>query len=154
MADKDTQKPGDLWLEEYLATGNAKEAVRRFYPDVAEKNVAVKASHLKTRYQEEIDKRLREGYKKDAPEAVRIIKNLMTEGKQEAVKLKAAQDWLSRAGHDAALVIEDKSPKSYAELLEVARTAFASIEPDVLAQMLGKDQAMIQMLLSDNETVQ
>jgi len=105
------------WLEDYLQTGDAIGAVSRVYPDVSEASRPARASQLKARFAEEIDKRIRDGYKLNAPIAAKIIMDLAKGANQESVKLKAAQDILSRAGHDSALVIEDKTDtRTYNEL--------------------------------------
>ena len=133
--DKPEKSASDLWLDEYLETGDAIKAVEHHFPDAAESSRAVRASQLKTRHAERIDSRLREAYKKDAPQMVKISKDLAVNAKQDAVKLKAAQDWLSRAGHDAALVIEEK-PMDYETLKENLKIAMQGFEAELLKEFI------------------
>ena len=134
----------EIWLEQYLETGQAKEAVKVAFPDCkTEGSITARASQLKTKLANEIDSRLMASYKKDAPQAVRIVRDLMNNAQQEAVKLKAAQDWLSRAGHDAAFKVEhSEKPASHEELKQRLLSAMSELEPDEIkpiVQLLAKN---------------
>lgn len=137
-------KGEEIWLEQYLETGQAKEAVKVAFPDcVTPGSITARASQLKTKLAIEIDSRLMAAYKKDAPQAVRIVRDLMNNAQQEAVKLKAAQDWLSRAGHDAAFKVEHtEKPMTHEELKQRFVSAMSELEPDEIkpiVQLLAKN---------------
>jgi hypothetical protein len=71
------------------------------------------------------------GYKKDCPQAVRIIKDLMLNAQQEAVKYKAARDWVSLAGHDAAFKVEhNQKPLTLEELQGQVVKALGELSSD------------------------
>ena len=132
------------WLEYYLESGQAQDAVKYAFPDCkTSSSIVTRASQLKTKLANEIDSRLMSGYKMGAPQAVRIIRDLMTSATQEAVKLKAAQDWLSRAGHDAAFKVEhSEKPASHEELKQRLLSAMSELEPDEIkpiVQLLAKN---------------
>ena len=67
---------------------------------------------------------------------VNVIKDLALNGKQEAIKLKAADTWLSRAGHDAAQVVEVKETATHEQLLERLKIATQGIDKSLLADAL------------------
>jgi hypothetical protein len=138
------------WLEAYIESGDAVKAVEMAYPEVSVKNRSSKASHLKSELAQEIDNHGRENYKKEVPLMMNVIKELALNSEQDAVKLKAANSWLSRAGHDAALVIKDETPKSYDELLRNVQIALTGFDEDTINQLIpaelvsqlrGKDDA-------------
>lgn len=137
----DAQK---LWFDTFLETGDDKRAVEVAYPNVAEVNRASKAGHLRTRFAAEIDKASREQYAQFAPLMLKTIKDLAINSQQDAVKLKAADTWLSRAGHDAALVIKDETPKSYDELLRNVQIALTGFDEDTISKLLPPE--LIQQL--------
>lgn len=87
-----------VWLDEYMATGDGKEATRRVF-DCSEKTLASRTSQLKAKLALQIDKRLRESFAVNAVAAANIIKDLAFNAKSEPVKLKAACDLLDRGGY-------------------------------------------------------
>ena len=139
------------WLDEYVETGDAVKAVELAYPNVKESGRSAKAGYLKSCLTSEIDKATRERYLKDAPLMVETIKNLALNAKQDAVKLKAADTWLSRAGHDAAQVLEVKETATHEQLLERLKIATQGIDPKLLAGVLP-DELTNQLKGKDNET--
>ena len=124
------------WLEHYIDSGSAVKAVEHAYPGVSEVNRASKASKLKNTLAEEIDQHGRDQYKKEVPLMLNVIKELALNGKQEAVKLKAADTWLSRAGHDAVQVIEVKKTVTHEQLITRLSIAAQGIDPKLLAGVL------------------
>lgn len=137
------------WLDLYLETGDAKGAVRQIF-DCSEKNVPAKASGLKAKLEDEIDQRFVKVIKKDSIKAFRIISSLMTTAKMESVKLKAAQDILSRAGYDSASKFENVSKEeTYPELMNRLTAAFSGLDQSVLTEILGntEDLKNIQLLV-------
>lgn len=130
-------KGEEIWLEDYLEHGDGQKAVALAFPECSEASRPSRSSHLKTKLANEIDQRLLAGYRKDAPQAVRIIKDLMQNAMQEAVKLKAAQDWLSRAGHDAAFKVEhSQKEETHEELQARLKSALAELTQDELTPFL------------------
>lgn len=128
------------WLDLYLETGDAKQSVRQIF-NCSEKNVAAKASGLKAKLEDEIDQRFAKIIKKDSIKAFRIISSLMTTASQESVKLKAAQDVLSRAGYDSVQRFENVSKEeTYPELMNRLQAAFTGLDGQVLAEILGNTQ--------------
>lgn len=124
------------WLEAYIESGDAVKAVEMVYTDVQPQSRATKASHLKARLADEIDKHGREQYKKEVPLMMNVIKELALNAKQDAVRLKSADTWLSRAGHDAALQVEVKETATHEQLLERLKIATTGIDPKLLAGVL------------------
>lgn len=124
------------WLESYIDSGDAIKAVSIAYPDVKKENRASKASHLKSNLINEIDNHGRAQYKKDVPMMLNVIKEIALNGEQEAVRIKAANTWLSRAGHDAAQVIEVKKTVTHEDLLQRLQIAATGIDPELLKSVL------------------
>ena len=142
-------KQQEEWLEAYIDSGSAVKAVAIAYPDVSKVNRASKASHLKNTLANEIDKHGREQYKKEVPMMLNVIKQIALECEQPAVKLKAADTWLSRAGHDAIQVLEIKETATHEQLLERLKIAATGISPELLNQVLG---APLAATLNTKET--
>lgn len=124
------------WLEEYINSGDAVKAVSMVYTDVSKKNQASKASHLKNTLAAEIDQHGREQYKKEVPLMLNVIKTIALDSQQDAVKLKAASEWLSRAGHDAVQVVELKETATHEQLLERLKIAMAGVPEDLINTVL------------------
>ena len=127
------------WLEAYINSGDAVKAVSIAYPDVSIKNRPSKASHLKNTLANEIDQHGREQYKKEVPLMLNVIKMIALDCEQPAVKLKAADTWLSRAGHDAVQVLEIKETATHEQLIERLKIASTGIDPALLASALPKE---------------
>ena len=135
------------WLDLYLETGDAKQAVRDVF-DCSEKNVACTASRLKAKLEDEIDQRFGKIIKKDSIKAFRIISNLMNNASQESIKLKAAQDVLSRAGYDSAQKFENVSKEeTYPELINRLQAAFTGLDSDILGEILSNSEDIKQIQL-------
>ncbi len=93
------------WIEQFVETGDAQQAVRDVYPDCGsmasdpDQAVRIRSSQLKKKLALDIDKRLREELAGDSVKMLTIIKGIATSAMSEAVKLNAAKDWLDRAGY-------------------------------------------------------
>lgn len=124
------------WLDYYIESGDARKATQQVYTDVKGQSIATKTSYLKATLAAEIDNHAREKYKKETPLMLNVIKDLALNAKQDAVKLKAADTWLSRAGHDAAQVIEVKKTVTHEQLLDRLKIAATGIDPTLLAGIL------------------
>jgi len=86
------------WLDHYIDTGDAKEAVR-LACGCKEESVKARASQMKKTMAVEIDKRLKETLGQDSIKMLKIISDLASNADNESVKLNAAKDWLDRAGY-------------------------------------------------------
>jgi hypothetical protein len=143
------------WLEAYIESGNARKATELVYTDVKGASIATKTSYLKSTLAQEIDNHAREQYKKETPLMLNVIKEIALNCEQPAVKLKAADTWLSRAGHDAAQVLEVKETQTHEQLLERLKIATQGINPELLAGVLPKELTNLltnQLRDQDNET--
>ena len=135
------------WLDLYLETGDAQGAARQIF-DCSEKNIPAKASHLKTKLEDEIDQRLAKVIKRNAIAAQWIISDLMKNAKQESTKLKAAQDILSRAGYDSTMKFENVTKEeTYPELINRLQAAFTGLDQNVLSEILGNTEDLKQIQL-------
>jgi rhamnose utilization protein RhaD (predicted bifunctional aldolase and dehydrogenase) len=130
----------EKWLELYMQTGDAQDAVRQVY-NCSEKSIPSRASHLKARYAFEIDQQLRKNMISDSVKAYRIIKDLANCSSSETVKLAAARDLMDRGGFkpDSVIRLEEK-PMTRAELVakvEESRLAvIQSMSAEEIAQAL------------------
>lgn len=129
------------WFDYYLASGDDKRAVEIAYPDVDKANRASKASHLRARFATEIDQESRKLYGQLAPTMLNVIKTIALEGKQEAVRMKAASEWLSRAGHDAAQVLEIKEKQTHQQLQDKLKVLAANLPKEELEKLLSPQVA-------------
>ena len=137
-----------VWFDHYLETGDGNEAVAIGFPDCAERNRPVRAAQLKRKFENEIDSHLTAQYKKDAPQMVRLLRDLATGAKQEAVKLKAITDWLSRAGHDAAFKVEhSEKPQTLEELQNQVLAAMSALSPE-------ESKGVIDLLIKNGQVDQ
>lgn len=128
-----------LWFDTFIRTGDDIRAVEVAYPSVAKANRSSKAGYLKSKFAQEIDKASRKLYVQEAPKMMSVIKDLALNSEQPAVKLKAADTWLSRAGHDAAQVVEVKDTQTHEQLLERLKIATQGIDPSLLAAVLPNE---------------
>lgn len=136
------------WLDLYLETGDAKQAIRDVF-DCSEKNVSAQASRLKAKLEDEIDQRFAKIIKKDSIKAFRIISGLMSTASQESIKLKAAQDILSRAGYDSVQRFENVTKEeTYDELMIRLQASFQGLDAGLLGEILGNTEELknIQLL--------
>ncbi len=123
------------WIEIYLETGDAKEAVRQVFNVVY---VDARASQLKAKLALDIDKALRSNFACNAVIYNKIISGLASKAKSEQVQLKACQDMLDRGGYKPVDKTEDVTvPKTkeqveleYKEALESAVKAMPKEELD------------------------
>ena len=138
------------WLEAYIDSGDARKATKLIYTDVKESGIAAKTGYLKTTLANEIDNHAREQYKKETPLMLNVIKEIALNCEQPAVKLKAADTWLSRAGHDAVQVVELKETATHEQLLERLKIAMTGLPQELINTVLpnilinelkGKDDA-------------
>lgn len=126
------------WLDDYIEYGNAKRAVQQWFPD--NKAPTTRAAQLKQKFSQEIENRVRAGFAQDAPQAASIIRHLARNAEQPAVKLKAAQDVLSRGGYNPVAESRELTEKpTEAELKERLRLALTGIDPATLKEILGTD---------------
>jgi len=138
------------WLEAYIESGDARKATMLIYTDVKGPSIATKTSYLKSTLAQEIDNHAREQYKKETPLMLNVIKEIALNCEQPAVKLKAADTWLSRAGHDATQVLEIKETATHEQLLERLKIATQGINPALLANALPKE-LLTQLTDKDHE---
>lgn len=138
------------WLQVYVESGDAHKATKTAYPDLKGQSIYSKTGTLKAELSEDIDKASRDLYGKEAPLMMNVIKNIAINGKQEAVKLKAADTWLSRAGHDAAQVLEVKETATHEQLLQRLKIATQGIDKSLLVAALP-EELLNQLEGQDNE---
>ena len=137
------------WLEAYIESGDARKATMLIYTDVKGPSIATKTSYLKSTLAQEIDNHAREQYKKETPLMLNVIKEIALNCEQPAVKLKAADTWLSRAGHDAVQVLEVQQTQTHSQLLERLKLATQGIDPSLLANALPKE--LLSQLAMDKD---
>ena len=136
------------WLELYIESGDARKATKAIYKDVQGKSIATKTSYLKSTLANEIDEHAREQYKKETPLMMNVIKDLALNGKQEAVRGKMADLWLSRAGHDAAQVIQLEDNATHEQLVERLKIAMSTLPKDLVSSVLPPE--LITLMDDDN----
>jgi len=130
----------EKWLARYLETGDAKQSVREVFR-CSEKNVACRASRLKSQFAFEIDQHLRKAMISDSVRMYNIIKGLATCSNSEAVKLKAAADIMNRGGYapDTTIRLEAK-PQTRQELVDklngLRAEVIASLSPEEVSKVL------------------
>lgn len=141
------------WLDLYMETGDAQEAVRQVFNCNNDNSIVSRASQLKAKHADEVDKRLRDSFKRNAVQAHKIINDLAKSSTNEQVRLKACQDILSRAGHDAAHRVEHVDKESTREELEARLKAVLSgLDKEMLVEILGEGNQVQQMLSKALET--
>jgi len=140
------------WFNLYVQIGDATLAYEQVYGPGEKNSIAVSASRLKARYADEIDKAVLDGYKQETPFAKKIIIDLAKDSKNEMVKLKAAQDILARAGHDAAHKVEHLTKEQTKEELEARLKAVLSgLDKDTVKELLGENPQIPPEYLNDNQ---
>lgn len=132
-------KQQQKWFNYFLESGDSVKAVEVAYPDVSKANRSSKACNLRKRFALEIDKASRETYGQHAPTMLNVIKTIALDCDQPAVKLKAASEWLTRAGHDAAQVVELKETATHEQLLERLKIAMTGLPQEVINAALPKE---------------
>lgn len=126
------------WLNYYIDSGDDIRAVEVAYPNVAEENRSSKASKLRAALSSEIDRLSRKRYTDLAPKMINVIKDiaLNTSGKaRPSEQLKAASEFLSRAGHDQAQVLEIKEPQTHKQLQDKLAVLTANLPKEELAKL-------------------
>jgi len=130
----------ERWIDQYLETGDAAQSVRDQF-ECSAASVPSRASQLKRKHADTIDQRLRDSMRQLGPQMLTIIRDLALMADQPAVKLKAAQDVLSRGGFDPVKESRELTAKPTAEeLTERLRMALAGIDPDILTELLADNQ--------------
>lgn len=140
------------WLKCYVDSGNGRQCVAEHYPDVSTENQASKASQLKRKLQSDIVNSLQGKLATDAPKMLNVLKDigLNTSGAvRPSEQLKAASEWLSRAGLDAAQVVEIKDTATHEQLLERLKLAMTGLPEDLISQVLPPH--LIKQMDKDNE---
>ena len=133
------------WLDYYIESGDAVKAVAIAYPDVSEASRPSKASQLKARLAMEVHQASIEQYGKEAPFMMNVLRDLAKGAKQEAVKLKAASEWLTRAKHDAPLQVEVTDKKTYEQLQNQLSELIQTIGDNEL-KALGLERKALETL--------
>lgn len=121
----------EAWLESYLETGDAKQALREAGSQCSDATLASRASQMKRKLSDEIDKALRERFGSDAPVYYGVVKGLATGAKSEDVQLKAARDALDRGGYKAPEKHEH-TVRHEGEISRDIRNLIASMDPQTL----------------------
>lgn len=123
------------WLDHYIQSGDALDAVRLAYPDVQPQSQATKASYLKKTLSVEIDKAARDNYAVLAPQMQNIIKDIALNKSGDvraADQLKAASEILTRAKHDAPLQVDISDTRSHEQLLQQLKQQVDNVDDDTL----------------------
>lgn len=131
------KKEHAVWIDYYVRCGDAVEAVGLAYPHIQPQSRATKASYLKNLLALDINNAAHAQYGKEAPMMMSVIKDLALNASQDAVRLKSADTWLSRAGHDAALVVETKETATHEELIKRLAIVAQGLPKEILEQVLG-----------------
>lgn len=130
------------WLKCYLESGDGRACTLEHYPDVSEQNISSKAANLKRRMQSEIINGLHGKLAQDAPKMLNVLKNigLNTSGKvRPSEQLRAASEWLSRSGLDAALKVEVRQEtRTHEQLLNKVKQ-LTTANPELLNLIEDKD---------------
>lgn len=121
----------ETWLQAYLETGDAQQALREAGSECQDKYLSARAAQMKSRLRDEIDKRLRERFGSDAPVYYGVVNNLARNAKSEDVQLKAARDALDRGGYKAPEKHEH-TVRHEGEITRDIRNLIASMDPQTL----------------------
>ena len=129
------------WLDKYIECGDAVKAVELVYTDIQRQSRATKASYLKNTLADEINKRALSMYAPESVVFMNEIKRIALNSKQDAVRLKACSEWLSRTpGHNQAIEVKDVTEEAtHEQLLERLKIATQGIDPKLLAGVLPKE---------------
>lgn len=141
-------KNDELWLAEYLRTGDAVQAIKDIFPDCSAKWAPSRASHLKAKMADQIDQALTKEIKGQSIVAFRIMADLMVNASQESIKYKAASDILNRAGFTEVHRFENVTKdQSYKELITSLRASLGSLDSNVLSEILTNSEDIKQIQL-------
>ena len=108
------------FIDLYLDSGDRDEAYREAGYSIEGRGWKMNARKLFIKLQPIIEERLETRIGEGAMLALKVVKDLMMSAKSEAVRLKAAQDYLARGGRDrvreSRVIITDESQMSDKEL--------------------------------------
>lgn len=134
------------WLRCYLNSGDGRACTIEHYPDVAIENVSSKAANLKRKLQDKIINGLHGKLAQDAPQMLNTLKDIALNkhgNVRPSEQLKAASEWLSRSGLDAALKVEVRQEERTHEQL-VNRVKQLTNTIDIKQITEGKDDERLQ----------
>lgn len=110
----------ELFIEKYMEHGDGVRAA--IEAGFSEKSAPSYASQLKRKLRVEIDKYAREHLATESSMMLSVVHKLAREAQSEDVRLKAAKDWLDRAGYKPVNEHRDLTEKQTPEqLLEMLR---------------------------------
>lgn len=119
------------FVEHYVECGDALEAAKRAGYDQSPAALSVTASRLKRELSGKIDEAVRKRFTDQAPAMLSVLSELAANSTSDAVRHKAASDWLDRAGYKPVSEHADVSDKrTYQELVAQIR----QIMPEETAQ--------------------
>ncbi len=130
-SEKDTE-----WLQLVIGGTDPISATKAVFDCTKTSTISSKTSQLKLRYADDIHKSVMDNLVYFAPHALNTIKEIAENATQDAVKLKACQDLLSRAGYDATQVHEIKTPLT-PEQLQGRINAIIEKDPLALTNLLS-----------------
>ena len=108
-----------IFVERMIEHGDhIKAAKEAGYEKEDPQKFAVEANRLKRQLHDLILKGMKERFSSSAPKAAHVIETLMNSGESEAVRLKAAQDLLDRAGYQPTTRVEEVTEKKSVKELE------------------------------------
>jgi len=108
-----------IFVERMIEHGDhIKAAKEAGYEKDDPQKFAVEANRLKRQLHDLILKGMKERFSSSAPKAAHVIETLMNSGESEAVRLKAAQDLLDRAGYQPTTRVEEVTEKKSVKELE------------------------------------
>ena len=126
-----------IFVERMIEHGDhIKAAKEAGYEKEDSQKFAVEANRLKRQLHDLILKGMKERFSSSAPKAAHVIETLMNSGESEAVRLKAAQDLLDRAGYQPTTRVEEVTEKKSVKELEAELIAVVGQEKAEV--LLGK----------------
>ena len=126
-----------IFVERMIEHGDhIKAAKEAGYEKEDPQKFAVEANRLKRQLHDLILKGMKERFSSSAPKAAHVIETLMNSGESEAVRLKAAQDLLDRAGYQPTTRVEEVTEKKSVKELEAKLIAVVGQEKAEV--LLGK----------------
>tara|TARA_R100000664_G_scaffold21989_1_gene31393 strand:+ start:1887 stop:2360 length:474 start_codon:yes stop_codon:yes gene_type:complete len=126
-----------IFVERMIEHGDhIKAAKEAGYEKDDPQKFAVEANRLKRQLHDLILKGMKERFSSSAPKAAHVIETLMNSGESEAVRLKAAQDLLDRAGYQPTTRVEEVTEKKSVKELEAELIAVVGQEKAEV--LLGK----------------
>ena len=126
-----------IFVERMIVHGDhIKAAKEAGYEKDDPQKFAVEANRLKRQLHDLILKGMKERFSSSAPKAAHVIETLMNSGESEAVRLKAAQDLLDRAGYQPTTRVEEVTEKKSVKEMEAELIAVVGQEKAEV--LLGK----------------